>query len=168
MDEHGPPPVFDYPALLRGAILEVVRGVLGRVADEGLPGEHHFYLTFATSAPGVQIPPLQRQQYPEEMTIVLQNQFSNLVVDDEGFTVTLRFSGRPERLKVSWPSLRLFADPSVGFALRLPLAELPPGPDTATDGSGTLPAATAQASPEAPAKVVDFGAFRRRSETPEE
>ena len=118
---------------MRQAILDVVRRVMARVADEGLPGEHHFYLTFATGAEGVEMPPRQRQQFPDEMTIVLQHQFWNLAVDEAGFGVTLRFSGRPERVRVPWTALRVFADPSVGFALKLPSNEAAALADHAPD-----------------------------------
>ena len=94
MDGVSEAPAFDYPALMRAALVGVVRTVLARVADEGLPGEHHFYLTFGTGDDGVEVPPSLRRQFPDEMTIVLQHQFWNLAVDDAGFSVTLRFSGQ--------------------------------------------------------------------------
>jgi uncharacterized protein len=188
MDDSREPPTFDYAALMRQAILDVVRHVLARVADEGMPGEHHFYLTFGTKAEGVEIPPALHQQFPEEMTIVLQHQFWNLAADDAGFAVTLRFAGKPERVRVPWPALLVFADPSVGFALKLPSSQdAATAPDPApaagaalraVDGSAPKkgarppapagrPRATRRPDPPAagdPPKVVDFGAFRRRSE----
>lgn len=116
-----PSPVagFDYPILLRGALVGLIRGLIERVAEEGFPGDHHFLLTFGTSEPGVEMSPRLRKRYPEEMTIVLQHQFWNLVADDQGFKVTLRFGGNPEPLTVPWAALRAFADPSSGFGLRL-------------------------------------------------
>ena len=127
MDGVSEAPAFDYPALMRAALVGVVRTVLARAAEEGLPGEHHFYLTFGTGDAGVEVPPSLRRQFPSEMTIVLQHQFWNLAVDDAGFSVTLRFSGRPERLVVPWPALRAFVDPSVEFGFRLqPAAEESP------------------------------------------
>ncbi|HSM13907.1 MAG TPA: ClpXP protease specificity-enhancing factor SspB [Thermoanaerobaculia bacterium] len=108
---------IDYPDLLRRATLGLVREVLTRVEAEGLPGEHHFYLSFATGAPGVEIAPALRGEFPETMTIVLQNQFWELVVEDDAFSVTLRFGGDYQRLKVPWEALTSFLDPSIPFGL---------------------------------------------------
>jgi len=108
---------IDYPDLLRRATLGLVREVLTRVEAEGLPGEHHFYLSFATGAPGVEIAPSLHGEYPETMTIVLQNQFWELVVEDDAFAVTLRFGGDYQRLRVPWEALTSFLDPSVPFGL---------------------------------------------------
>ena len=108
---------FDYPALLRRATTGVVREVLTETAAGGLPGEHHFYLTFRTGDEGVSIPPALRARYPETMTIVLQHQFAELVVDDEAFAVTLRFGGAWERIRVPFAALASFLDPSVPFGL---------------------------------------------------
>lgn len=162
MDGASSTPALDYPALMRAALVGVVRGVLARVADEGLPGDHHFFLTFGTEEDGVEVPQALRKQFPDEITIVLQHQFWNLTVDDAGFAVTLRFAGKPERLVVPWPALRAFVDPSVEFGFRLQPAkgEDEDGPATAKPASG---ATAASPSPDAPTdgKVV---AFRRRSD----
>jgi hypothetical protein len=164
---------FDYPALLRHALLDVVRGVLARAAKEGLPGDHHFYLTFGTGDDGVELAPRLRVQFPDEMTIVLQHQYWNLAVDEAGFAVTLRFGGAPERLVVPWAALRSFADPSVGFGVQLRPAGAATDPD-APPQAGEPPAVQAGAVPSEPGadrpraggdgKVVDLGAFRRRSD----
>jgi hypothetical protein len=164
-------PGIDYPELMRRALLDVVRRVLTRAAEEGLPGEHHFYLTFGTAEEGVDIPAALRKRFPEEMTIVIQHQYWNLAVDDAGFGVTLRFGGRSERLLVPWGALRAFADPSVEFGFRLAGSpgsgegsEVPAAPEAATPtGEG------AEREPEGPeggdaGKVVDLGAFRKRSD----
>ena len=108
---------FDYPALLRQATIGVVREVLAETATNGLAGEHHFYLTFRTGDDGVAIPPSLRARYPETMTIVLQHQFAELVVDDDAFAVTLRFGGAWERVHVPFAALASFLDPSVPFGL---------------------------------------------------
>lgn len=110
---------FDYPALLRGSLIGLVRGLIERVAEDGFPGDHHFLLTFGTSEPGVEMSARLRKRYPEEISIVLQHQFWNLQADASGFKVTLRFGGTPEPLTVPWSALRAFADPSAGFGLRL-------------------------------------------------
>lgn len=164
---------FDYPALLRRALLDVVRGVLARAAEEGLPGDHHFYLTFGTGDDGVELAPRLRLQFPDEMTIVLQHQYWNLAVDEAGFAVTLRFGGAPERLVVPWAALRSFADPSVGFGVQLRPAGAAADPDAPLQ-AGEPPAVQAGPVPSEPeadrpraggdGKVVDLGAFRRRSD----
>lgn len=113
------PPGIDYAGLLRAALLGVVREALARAAREGLPGEHHFYLTFATGAPGVVMPEAVRARFPDEMTVVLQHQFWNLDVGVEAFSVTLRFGGAPQRLTIPFDALTAFVDPSVPFGLKL-------------------------------------------------
>lgn len=108
---------IDYPGLLRRATLGLVREALELAASEGLPGEHHFFLTFRTAEEGVELPPALARQYPDTMTVVLQHQFWNLDVGDEGFAVTLRFGGQHERLRVPWDAMTAFLDPSVPFGL---------------------------------------------------
>jgi len=110
---------IDYAALLRRAVLGLVREVLIGVESRGLPGEHHLYLTFQTEASGVEIPAVLRRQYPETMTIVLQNQFWDLVVEPDAFAVTLRFAGEHSRLRIPFEALTGFLDPSVPFGLDL-------------------------------------------------
>jgi uncharacterized protein len=91
---------------------------LNKVVQGGLPGDHHFYITFLTKHPGVEIPDYLHKQYPEEMTIVLQYQFFGLTVDDKGFSVMLSFNNVRERLAVPFAAITTFADPSVNFALQ--------------------------------------------------
>ncbi len=136
-------PGVDYAALLHRALRAMVKDLLARVAREGLPGEHHFYLTFRTGAPGVVVPEPLRRQHPEEMTIVLQHQFSGLEAGEESFSVTLRFGGVPARLTVPFEALTAFVDPSVEFGVRLAAAErpidakdeTPPAPTTRKSGT---------------------------------
>jgi len=109
---------IDYPELVNEALRGVVRTVLERVAAEGLPGEHHFLITFSTDHPELQLPAMLRDTYPEEMTIVLQNQFWDLVVEEEAFEVSLRFGGDPHRVRVPWLAVRSFVDPAAEFGLR--------------------------------------------------
>lgn len=113
------PDKIDYPALLQQAMRDIVRRVLEQVAEHGLPGEHHFYIGFRTDAPGVDIPRMLHDQYPREMTIILQNQFWGLEVTPEVFSVVLSFGGSRQRLLVPFAALTAFADPSVDFGLRL-------------------------------------------------
>jgi hypothetical protein len=106
-----------YDLLVRNALREVVHGVLVSAAKNGLPGDHHFYVSFDTRAPGVRLSPRMRTQYPEEMTIVLQHQFWDLIVGETSFEVGLSFGGIPERLTVPFDALKGFFDPSVQFGL---------------------------------------------------
>jgi hypothetical protein len=110
---------IEYNRLVQHAMRGLLRSVLARVASEGLPGAHHFFITFATSEGGVKMPLALRRKYPEEMTIVLQNQFEDLEVDEAAFSVTVRFGGAPTRLIVPFESVVAFVDPSVSFGVRL-------------------------------------------------
>ncbi len=112
-----------YDLLAQQALRGVVQRVLADVAKSGLAGEHHFYISFDTEAPGVRISQRLREKYPQEMTIVLQHQFWDLIVTDEGFEVGLSFNGVPERLGVPFAAIKGFFDPSVKFALQFDVAE---------------------------------------------
>ena len=107
-----------YDLLTQEALRGVVRTVLLDAAKSGLPGEHHFYISFDTRADGVRISPRMLAQYPEEMTVVLQHQFWDLVVTDDGFEVGLSFGGIPERLAIPFTAIKGFFDPSVQFGLQ--------------------------------------------------
>ena len=109
---------FHYDALVDDALRSVVRRVLTQVADKGLPGSHHFYISFRSTDPGVQLPDYLRAKYPEEMTIVLQHQYWDLIVRDESFEVTVSFNKQQERIKVPFGALSAFVDPSVRFGLQ--------------------------------------------------
>lgn len=110
--------LMKYDQMVEEALLGVVRKALQHALDEGLPGDHHFYLTFRTKAPGVSIPDYLHDQYPEEMTIVLQHQFWDLTIGDEQFTITLSFKNRPAELVIPFDALSAFVDPSVKFGLQ--------------------------------------------------
>lgn len=114
---------ISYDLLTLDALRGVVRTVLQRVQRRGLPGEHHFYITFNTQSPGVSLSKRLKEIYPEEMTIVLQHQFRDLQVNDERFEVRLFFNNIPERLVVPFAALKGFLDPSVQWGLSLGLAE---------------------------------------------
>ena len=107
-----------YDILAQDALRGVVRTVLEDAAENGLPGDHHFYITFDPAAEGVRLSQRMRAQYPEEMTIVLQHQFWDLVVTEDGFEVGLSFGGIPERLGVPFAAIKGFFDPSVQFWLQ--------------------------------------------------
>ncbi|MBI1327602.1 MAG: hypothetical protein GC136_08185 [Alphaproteobacteria bacterium] len=107
-----------YDRMVEGALRGVVREALQEVVDTGLPGDHHFYITFMTDHPGVSIPSYLKDRYPGEMTIVLQYQFYDLAVTKEILNVTLSFNNVPEKLVIPIPAITIFADPSVNFALQ--------------------------------------------------
>jgi len=116
--------ILRYDRMVEGALRGVVRSSIQEVIEHGLPGDHHFYITFLTDYPGVKIPDYLRDRYPGEMTIVLQYQFSDLSVKDEAMNVTLSFNNEPERLKIPLAAISIFADPSVNFALQFqPMGE---------------------------------------------
>ncbi len=158
------------------AMRQVLARALAHVAVNGLPGEHHFYITFRTDHPGVVLPPRLRAQYPLEMTIVLQHQFWDLTMDEEAglMSVGLSFGGVPATLVIPLSAVTAFADPHVRYGMRLrpdlPEAESPasgrsesgatPASQVALPGPG--PAPDAASEPEAP-QVVSLDAFRRRS-----
>lgn len=180
---------FHYDALVDDALRSVVRSVLTQVAEKGLPGSHHFYISFRSTDPGVELPEYLRAKYPEEMTIVLQHQYWDLIINDTWFEVTVSFNKQQERIKVPFAALSAFVDPSVRFGLQfdrrdktagdktdaaataptpLPAPEKRP-PLAAPDGQGAghdpaKPDAAADAAkPEdAAAKVVKLDSFRKK------
>ena len=156
---------LDYARLVREALRDVPRQAMRLVASEGFPGEHHFYVTFRTSHPGVALSPGLHARYPEEMTIVLQRQYWDLAVGEEAFSVTLRFGGAPERLHVPFAALVAFADPAAEFGVRFEAGEGGGAPPVAprADAKEAAPAAERPgATEEAGGNVVDIRAFRRR------
>jgi hypothetical protein len=120
-----------YDLLAQDALRGVVRKVLTDVAREGLKGEHHFYVAFDTRAPGVRVSERLREKYPEEMTLVLQHQFWDLKVGEQGFDVGVSFGGVPERVHVPFTAIKGFFDPSVQFGLQFEVAKAVPAQDTA-------------------------------------
>jgi uncharacterized protein len=114
-----PEDLIRYEALVLDALRGVVRAVLQRVLKRGIPGEHHFFITFDTRAPGVGLSKRLKDQYPHEMTIVLQHQFWDLAVTEDRFEVRLSFNNIPERLVIPFSAVRIFQDPTVHFALAL-------------------------------------------------
>ena len=164
---------LNYQALTEEALRGVVRQALVTAAQRGLPGQHHFYLTFRTNFPGVQIADSLRERHPEEMTIVLQHQFWGLEVAEKQFSVTLSFNGQHERLVVPFRAVSAFVDPSVQFGLQFsvapagaaaPVAALPPkAPAVAapTPVPASAAAAEEQADGEA-GRVVTLDSFRKK------
>jgi hypothetical protein len=136
-----------YDILAQAALRGVVRTVLADVARKGLPGEHYFKITFATTAPGVRLSERMRGQYPETMTIVLQHQFWDLVVDDDGFEVGLSFGGIPERVAVPFDTVTAFFDPAVQFGFQFETLEAHPEAHAAEDQNAGQAAARPTAQP---------------------
>lgn len=114
-----------YDILAQDALRGVVRKVMSEVARTGLPGEHHFFVTFATHAPGVRVSSRLLARYPEDMTIVLQHQYWDLTANEHAFEVGLSFNGIPERLVVPFTAIKIFQDPSVPFAVQFEVATRP-------------------------------------------
>lgn len=104
--------------MVEEALRSVVRSALTQAADRGMPGAHHFYITFKTGHPGVELPERLKKRYPDEMTIVLQHQFWDLEVGEDGFSVALSFDGKADTLRIPFESVVAFADPSVKFGLQ--------------------------------------------------
>lgn len=158
-----------YDVLAREALRGVLRHVLKDAADNGLPGEHHFYITFLSKAPGVKLSPRLLAQYPEEMTVILQHQFWDLDVNDERFEVGLSFGGVSERLVVPFSSIKSFFDPSVQFGLQFEPSEaaMPAGGQADAPAAPVAPVSTDESAPQ-PAKsgegaeVVRLDRFRKK------
>jgi hypothetical protein len=163
-----------YDVLARDALRGVLRRVLSDAAEHGLPGEHHFYITFVSTAEGVKLSPRLLAQYPEEMTVILQHQFWDLVVTEDRFEVGLSFGGIPERLVVPFTAIKSFLDPSVQFGLEFqpldpeaePSAKLPAvAPAPALPVPAPAPAADGEDEPSKPgegAEVVRLDRFRKK------
>jgi hypothetical protein len=126
---------IDYEALAQEALRGVVRTVLSEVARTGLPGDHHFYISFDTQAAGSSLSKRLKEKYPEEMTIVLQHRFWDLTVLEDRFEVKLTFDGIPEKLVIPFAAIRVFFDPSVRYGLQFEDTS-EAGPDSSSDGAG--------------------------------
>jgi hypothetical protein len=152
--------LFDYQKMVETALRSVMRQALARTAREGLPGDHHFYVSFRTRAPGVVLPKYLLAKFPDEMTIVLQHQFRGLAVEEDAFSVSLSFQSRSARLTVPFAAVTTFADPSVNFGLQFE------APQAKSAEAAALPAqipAPEAAEPERPAaEIVTLDKFRKR------
>ena len=160
---------IDYPRIIQEALRDVVRRVLAQVAENGLPGEHHFLIAFQTTHSGVRVPQFLRDMYPDEIKIMLQHQYWDLAVDEEAFGVTLSFNAARQRLFVPFAAVTAFVDPSVELVLRFE----PPGQAASASAPASAPAAPV-AVPEAPlpedgqpppehtAEVLQFDPSRRK------
>ncbi|MBU6269064.1 MAG: hypothetical protein KGN34_16070 [Sphingomonadales bacterium] len=164
MDDTAPDSLIPYDEIVQEALRAVVGRVLGQVQDSGgdLPGNHHFYITFKTGAPGVNIPPHLRARFPDEMTIVLQNKFWELKVTEDGFSVGLSFNQVPSKLVVPFAAITAFVDPAVDFGLQFQAAGGDDQPEPhgdagndSPDGDGEKPGAAADDGSNV--VTVDFG-----------
>jgi hypothetical protein len=153
---------IDYQHRVQEALRGLVVGLLAEVAEEGLPGDHYFYLSFRTGHPGVSMPAWLRQLHPEELNIVLQHQYWDLEVDDEAFSVTLAFDGSRQHLTVPFAALTAFLDPVASFGLRFDGAAAA-GAAGEEQGAAQEPAAAPPGPGEEPGgQVVRFDPTRKR------
>jgi hypothetical protein len=159
-----------YDMMVESALRHVVFDTLKMVAERGLPGSHHFYISFLTEYPGVQIPSYLHEQYPKEMTIVLQYQYYGLVVSEQSFSATLSFNNVKERLTIPLAAITTFADPSVNFALQFQTIEEGEEDDILETGQdGIEPEkkapATAQGTKDKEEKgvVINLDQFRKKA-----
>jgi hypothetical protein len=152
--------LMHYDQLAQEALRGVIRKALEIARKSGLPGEHHFYISFRTIAPGVIISPKLRSQYPEEMTIVLQHQFWNLDVREDGFSVDLTFNKIPETLVVPYSAVHAFFDPSVQFGLQFEVKKTEAPVEAPAPAAPAAPAA--DGAPKGDGAVVSLDAFRKK------
>ena len=154
---------IDYGNLMHTAMRGLIRAVLRDVAEKGLPGKHHFFITFDTQHPDAELADWLAERYPGEMTIVMQHWYDNLDVGDEGFAVTLNFGNQPEPLYIPYDSIITFVDPSVEFGLRFESAdESGDDSDPPDPAPRRLPASPeTKSEPKPDAQVVRLDTFRK-------
>ncbi len=159
---------IDYGFHMHRALRGLIRDVLAEVQKHGLPGAHHFYITFDTRHPNVIMPKWLNARYPQEMTIVLQHWFEDLEVDEQGFAVTLNFGNQPERLYIPFNAVSTFVDPSVEFGLKfetdrfgLESASQSDMEASEAEGTETSPSSAQEQGPRQSAEVVQLDKFRK-------
>lgn len=159
-DETPPVDEMHYEQLAQDALRGVIRSALERAAlPEGIPGAHHFYITFKTRAPGVSVPPDVMAKYPDEMTVVLQHQYWDLKVEADRFSVMLKFGGMPKVLSMPYTAVTRFYDPSVQFLLQFEMpATIEETPVEETAADAVTPPPTGDEGP----KVVSLDQFRKK------
>ena len=154
---------LDYGSLMHRAMRGLIFNVLEQVRDHGLPGNHHFFITFDTTHPDVQLADWLKDRYPVEMTVVIQHWFDNLVVREDGFSITLNFGDQPEPIQIPFDAIQTFVDPSVEFGLRFENQDMDEIEDEAEADEAEPSAEATETSEEAPrqeAEVVSLDQFR--------
>lgn len=155
---------LDYGSLMHRAMRGLIFNVLEQVRDHGLPGNHHFFITFDTTHPDVQLADWLKDRYPEEMTVVIQHWFDNLELREDGFSITLNFGDQPEPIQIPFDAIQTFVDPSVEFGLRFENQDMDEIEEEA-EADETAPSAeateTSDAEPRQEAEVVSLDQFRR-------
>ena len=159
MSDETPDSLIPYDEIVQEALRAVVGRVLGEVQRTGseLPGAHHFYITFKTGAPGVNIPARLKERFPDEMTIVLQNKFWDLGVDEEGFTVGLSFNQIPAKLDIPFAAITAFVDPAVDFGLQFQATVGDMDPEPYDSAENDSPAKSAEQADEPPVAETEDG-----------
>jgi hypothetical protein len=158
---------FNYGQLLNKACLAMIADVLSQVAQDGLPGKHHFYITFDTTHPGVDMAQSLRERYPKTMMIVIQEWYADLVVLKDRFTITLNFGNVPEAIVIPFDAITIFADPSVSWGMRFEAHEEGEEEDVPGDGDGGGEGGGDDAPPPSPpgdkpeGTVVSLDKFRK-------
>jgi hypothetical protein len=150
---------FKYDKMVQKALISVVKEVLKKAGESGLPGNHHFYIRFRTDHPNVAVPSFLKERHPEEVMIVIQHQFWDLKVFPDKFCVDLSFNNVRETLEISFSALTAFVDPSVKFALQfIPSFE----EDEDEDDPTRFPKEEATKEPSGDVKIIDFDSFRKK------
>ena len=153
---------LDYGSLMHRAMRGLIFNVLEQVRDHGLPGNHHFFITFDTTHPDVQLADWLKDRYPAEMTVVIQHWFDNLVVREDGFSITLNFGDQPEPIQIPFDAIQTFVDPSVEFGLRFENQDMDEIEDEADEVEPSTQATeTSDEEPRQEAEVVSLDQFRR-------
>ena len=155
---------LDYGSLMHRAMRGLIFNVLEQVRDHGLPGNHHFFITFDTTHPDVQLADWLKDRYPAEMTVVIQHWFDNLVVREDGFSITLNFGDQPEPIQIPFDAIQTFVDPSVEFGLRFENQDMDEIEEESEAEEIEPSANTTETSDEEPrqeAEVVSLDQFRR-------
>ena len=152
---------LDYGNLMHRAMRGLIREVMGKVADTGLPGSHHFFITLNTRHPDVAMARWLRDRYPDEITIVIQHWYENLEVDADGFAITLNFGNQPEPLYVPFDAITTFVDPSVEFGLKFETHLDDDDEDDDDDDTPEAPMEHAEPEPPRSGEVVSLDKFRK-------
>lgn len=153
---------LDYGSLMHRAMRGLIFNVLEQVRDHGLPGNHHFFITFDTTHPDVQLANWLKDRYPEEMTVVIQHWFDNLEVREDGFSITLNFGDQPEPIQIPFDAIQTFVDPSVEFGLRFENQDMDEDEEEADETEPSAEATeTSDEEPRQEAEVVSLDQFRR-------